>query len=85
MSDERPADLVLELLRNLRSEVQTLRGEMHAEFKDVKHRLSSLEVAMSGVKRDQAESLGDFARQQISIDSLAERIQRIERRLDLQS
>ena len=56
---------------------------MHSEFKDVKYRLSSLELAMSGVKRDQAESLGDYARQQISIDNLVERIQRIEQRLEL--
>ena len=76
-------NLVLEHLRALRSDVQTLRTEMHSEFKDVKYRLSSLELAMSGVKRDQAESLGDYARQQISIDNLVERIQRIEQRLEL--
>lgn len=76
-------NLVLEHLRALRSDVQTLRTEMHSEFKDVKYRLSSLELAMSGVKRDQAESLGDYARQQIGIDNLVERIQRIEQRLEL--
>ncbi|WPL16090.1 hypothetical protein Thiowin_01029 [Thiorhodovibrio winogradskyi] len=45
-------NLVLEHLRALRSEIQTLRIEMHTEFKDVKYRLSTLEVAMAAVKRD---------------------------------
>jgi hypothetical protein len=80
---ENVENLVLEHLRALRSEIQTLRSEMHSEFKDVKYRLSTLELAMSGVKRDQAESLGDYARQQISMDNIVERIQRIEQRLEL--
>ena len=80
---ENVENLVLEHLRAMRSEIQTLRTEMHTEFKDVKYRLSMLEVALSAVKRDQAESLGDYARQQMSIDHIVERIQRIERRLEL--
>ena len=76
-------NLVLEHLRALRSDIQTLRTEMHFEFKDVKHRLSTLEVAMSSVKRDQAETMADYARQQMNIDHVVERIQLIERRLEL--
>jgi len=76
-------NLVLEHLRALRSEIQTLRTEMHTEFKDVKYRLSTLEVAMAAVKRDQAETMADAARQQIRIDQVIERIQKIERRLEL--
>ena len=40
---------------------------------------------MAGVRRDGALSAEDFARQQVSIDSLVERIQRIEKRLELAS
>ena len=76
-------NLIIEHLKGLRSEVQTLRSEMHSEFKDVKQRLASVEGAMVGVKHETADIRGDFVRQQVSIDSLLERIQRIERRLEL--
>ncbi len=56
---ENVENLIIEHLRALRSEIQTLRTEMQGEFRDVKARLSTLEVAMSGVKRDQAGSLVD--------------------------
>ena len=36
-------NLILEHLRVLRSEIQTMRTEMHTEFKDIKHRISSIE------------------------------------------
>jgi hypothetical protein len=80
---ENVENLVLEHLRALRADVHTIRSEMHAEFNDVKQRLSTLEIGMAGVKRDQAESMADDARQQISIDQIVERVQRIERRLEL--
>ncbi len=77
--------LVLEHLRALHSEIQTLRSEMHAEFKDVKQRMTSVENAIVGIKHETADMRGDYVRQQISIDSLAERIQRIEKKLELAS
>ena len=76
-------NLIIEHLKGLRCEVQTLRSEMHSEFKDVKLRLASVEGAMVGVKHETADIRGDFVRQQVSIDGLLERIQRIERRLEL--
>jgi len=45
-------NIVIEHLRALRSEVQTLRTEMHAEFKDVKLRLSSVESAIASMKHE---------------------------------
>jgi uncharacterized protein YxjI len=76
-------NLVLEHLRALRSEIQTLRTEMHGEFYDLKHRMSSLESAMIGVKRDVTHGDETDARQQVSLDRIVERIERIERRLEL--
>lgn len=64
---ENVENLVLEHLRGLRSDIQKLRTEMRNEFKDVKFLLSTLEIAMSGVRCDQAESLADYARQQMSL------------------
>lgn len=78
-------NLILEHLRALRSEIQTLRSEMHAEFKDLKQRVSSVESAIVTMKRDEADIRGDYVRQQVSIDAIVERLQRIEKRLDLAS
>ena len=81
--DECTDSLVIEHLRGLRSEVQTLRVEMHSEFRDVKQRLASVETTIVASKHEVADIRGDYVRQQVSIDSLVERIQRIERRLEL--
>ena len=74
---------IIEHLKGLRSEVQTLRNEMHSEFRDVKLRLGSVETSMVGIKHESADIRGDVVRQQVSIDSLLERIQRLEKRLEL--
>ena len=76
-------NLIIEHLRGLRSEVAGMRTEVQSEFKDVKARLSHLDASMAGVRRDGALGAEDFARQQVSIDALVERIQRIEKRLEL--
>ena len=76
-------NLIIEHLKGLRSEVQTLRSEMHSEFRDVKHRLTSVETTIVTAKHEAADIRGDYVRQQVSIDSLLERIQRLERRLEL--
>lgn len=76
-------NLILEHLRVLRSEIQTMRTEMHTEFKDVKLRMSCIENAMVSIKHDSADIRGDYVRQQISIDNIVERIQRIEKMLEL--
>ncbi len=82
---ENVENIIIEHMKGLHSEVATLRSEMQTEFKDVKARLSHLDGSMAGVRRDSALSAEDFARQQVSIDSLVERIQRIEKRLELTS
>jgi chromosome segregation ATPase len=75
--------IIIEQLKALRSDIAGMRSEMHTEFRDVKARLSHLEQSLAGVRRDNALSGEDFARQQVSIDSLVERIQRVEKRLEL--
>ena len=82
MSDE-IENLVLEHLKALRSELRDLRTEMHAEFKDVKHRLTQLEMQGVTFRREAASTQEDVYRQQASIDRLADRVERIERRLEL--
>ncbi len=51
--------LVLEHLRATRADVATIRDDV----REVKHRLTSLEGAVAGLKRDQAASYADTADQ----------------------
>jgi outer membrane murein-binding lipoprotein Lpp len=72
-------NLVLEHLRHIRGRVDQIADDVG----DLKQRMSSLESAMNLVRREVA--LGDEtdARQQITLDKLNARIERIERRLEL--
>jgi hypothetical protein len=76
---ENVESLVLEHLRHIRGRVDQI-GE---DIQDLKHRMSSLESAMVGVKREITHGDETDARQQVSIDRLVERVERIERRLEL--
>jgi hypothetical protein len=71
--------LIIEHLRHIRGRVDQIAEDMS----DVKHRMTSLESGMALVKREVAAGDGTDARQQVSLDRLLQRIDRIEKRLDL--
>jgi len=76
---ENVENLIIEHLRVLRGG----QDRIEHELREVQSRLSSLEAAVIGSRRDAVHTQEDVARQQVSIDYLKERIHRIERRLDL--
>lgn len=76
-------NLVLEHLKALRNELRELREINTAEHNDIKARLSHLDAELIAIKRDNLETDSEVARQQISMDGLLQRIQKIERRLEL--
>ena len=76
---ETAESLVLEHLRHIRGRVDQIADDMV----DLKHRMSSLENAIVSVKREVAAGDETDARQQVNLDKLVERIQRIEERLEL--
>ena len=76
-------NLVLEQLRGLRNQIEGMRTEMRSEFQDVKHRLGRLEIAITVSRRDNIGTQEDVYGQQTAIDRIKERIERIERRLEL--
>jgi hypothetical protein len=75
--------LILEQFRAMRNQIAGLQREMLNEFADVRHRINRLETSLAGIRRDEAGQPEDIARPQAFIDGRVERIQRIERRLDL--
>ena len=66
-------------LRHIRGRVDRIAEDMS----DIKHRMSSLESAMVFVKGEVSAGDETDARQQLSLDRLLDRIERIERRLEL--
>ncbi|NJM11730.1 MAG: hypothetical protein HC889_07465 [Synechococcaceae cyanobacterium SM1_2_3] len=71
--------LVLEHLRHIRNRVDQISDDVT----DLKMRMSSLENSMVLVKREVTFGDETDARQQVTLDKLAIRIERIERRLEL--
>lgn len=67
-----PDNLVLELLRALRTDVPTIKDDV----RDLKHRFSSIEHYMS-------IQLGENARFNAKFDAIDEKFERISRRLEL--
>ena len=71
--------LIIEHLKHIRGRVDRIAEDMT----DARLRLSSLESAMVHVNREVSSGDETDARRQVSLDRLADRIDRIERRLDL--
>lgn len=82
MSDD-IANIIVEHLRALRNDLQAFRSQHERDMGDLRERLSHVERGIAGVKRDHSDQYEDAARQQLSIDKLLERVDRIERRLEL--
>jgi hypothetical protein len=72
-------NVILEHLRHIRGRVESIAEDLG----DVKLRTTSLESSMVLVKREVTGADDTSARQQVSLDKLAARIDRIERRLEL--
>ncbi len=72
-------NLVLEHLKRF----QGGQDRIERELKEIKGRMSQLEIGIASIRGDLAHLSGDQARQTVTVDTLAERIDRIERRLEL--
>jgi len=72
-------NLVLEILRSVRADLQAL----HDDNRDLKARVNEVYSAVLSLRRDQASDADTVHSVQITVDDLKDRIERIERRLDL--
>lgn len=72
-------NLVLEHLRAIRADI----ARMERKQDEAITRLGRLELAVAGLRRDVAHTDEAAAEQNVRIDHLAERVERIERRLEL--
>ena len=74
-------NLLLEHLKAIRADIAGIK----ADLKENTHRLGRVELAIAGLRRDMAHYEEGSAEQGLRMDRLAERIERIEKRLDLSS
>jgi hypothetical protein len=72
-------NLILEHLKRF----QGGQERIERDLKEVNGRLSQVEIGMAAVRGDVAHLSGDVARVQLAFDGMSERIDRIERRLEL--
>ena len=72
-------NLVLEHLRHLRSDLAGLRDDV----RELKHRITGVELAIAALRRDNAAQAESDAHLSARMDRQGERLERIERRLDI--
>lgn len=74
-------NLMLEHLKKIQGELTGIRQD-NAE---IKSRLSSIESGIARITRDEAGNYGEIIENRHMVDKLAERIEKIEKRLELTS
>ena len=72
-------NLVLENLRAIRSEL----AELRSDVTDIKTRMSRMETSLARVGRDVSSNYSEQIEDRHVVDRLAERVARIEKRLEL--
>lgn len=76
-------NLVLEHLKSLRNELRDFRTRHDQDMDDLKYRLTSIERGQANMKHETADHYENYVRQQVSLDQVIKRLERIERRLEL--
>lgn len=72
-------NLVLEQLRGIRAEVASVKDDT----REIKTRLALVEAGVASLRRDNGDFATSIAAQHLSFDRLSDRVERLERRLDL--
>ena len=72
-------NIVLEMLRAIRTDI----AKMADRLDEHGHRLTRIEIMLAGQRRDQANDAEARADLEARVDRLRERLERVERRLDI--
>ena len=72
-------NLVIEHLRAIRTEIAAVKSDTT----DTRQRVISIETSIVDMRRNVVHVFEDFAHQQLTMDKLLDRVQRIEKRLEL--
>lgn len=74
-------DLVVEILRKIQADI----GEARRRDAEIISRLSLIEEGIARIARQESNNYADIIHDRHAVDSLRERIDRIEQRLELRS
>jgi hypothetical protein len=80
---ENVENMIFEMLKGLRGEFKDFRARYIEDMDDLKAGMSSLVSSMVSVRRDVNHGDDVDARQQLVLDKIVKRIERIEHRLEL--
>ena len=72
-------NVILEHLQSIRADITGMREDI----REVKQRLSNVESGIGSLKRDTADLYAENAARHLRYDRLADRIEKIEKRLEL--
>lgn len=72
-------NLILEHLKAIRADI----GSLKNDSSEIKSRLTSVESGIAGLRRDSASQYGDIVDTHSRYDRLVHRIDRIEKRLEI--
>lgn len=72
-------NLILEHLKAIRAEVASVK----TDTREIRSRISSMESSLARVTRDESANYSEIIDNRHTMDKLKERIERIERRLEL--
>jgi hypothetical protein len=76
---EKTENLVLELLRSICGDIATIKDDI----RELKSRVGNLEIGVASIRRDLGQLATDDAESHVRFDRLVERMERVEKRLDL--
>lgn len=76
---ENVESIIIEHLRAIRADI----GMVKEDVREVKTRLTHVEAGIASLKRDSAHQYDETASSNARYDRLAERLERLEKRLDL--
>jgi len=72
-------NLILEQMRAIRADVATMRADM----REMRERQNEVLIAVTSIRRDQAHDAETVAHVQARLDRPGDRLDRVERRLDI--
>lgn len=76
---ENVENIILEHLRHMRHKIDQMADDM----REVKHRLATVEATQGTILQHTGHLASSIAQQQVSFDRMSERIEHIEKRLQL--
>ena len=78
-------NIILQQLKGFRNEFRDFRTKYDQDVVDIKERLTTLERSQASTKHEAADQYDAYVRQQVSIDQIKARVEKLERQKEIVS